>query len=245
MVTLAEATAKAVIEKIPDFRDDQLSESYFYQSLPLCMIDAVFSIGVRYKNAENVVDAWCNSQQSVWSKWRSSKEVRHTIDGFLGIINGLAGDILSDKYFGGNRQRTSTKNGILKSDATVLYAKALKTAEVNDFNDIRDNEKATKARNLVSKIPGHSSGISFDYFQMLSGDDGFVKADRMICRFVAASAGLATVTPDQARSAVIGAANIFRRDSPHITPRLLDHIIWKYQKKIKILPCRRTSHNIH
>lgn len=36
-----------------------LPDEYFYQSLPLCVIDAVWSIGVRYAGVRRVVDRYC------------------------------------------------------------------------------------------------------------------------------------------------------------------------------------------
>jgi hypothetical protein len=38
-----------------DFTNLQLDQAYFYQSLPLCVIDAVYSIGVRYSSTEATV----------------------------------------------------------------------------------------------------------------------------------------------------------------------------------------------
>lgn len=38
-----------------DFSKSQFDQAYFYQSLPLCVIDAVCSIGVRYSSTEATV----------------------------------------------------------------------------------------------------------------------------------------------------------------------------------------------
>ena len=51
----------------------------------------------------------------------------------------------------------------------------------------------------------------------------------MICRFVADAAGLATVAPNMAKDAVIGAAQILRAEFPHLDTRLLDSEIWAYE----------------
>ena len=47
-------------KEILDFSDIELGEEYGYASLPLCVIDAVFSIGVRYTSTENTVARFCN-----------------------------------------------------------------------------------------------------------------------------------------------------------------------------------------
>lgn len=42
-------------ERIFSLNTVELSEAYYYDSLPLCIIDAVFSIGVRYIGVQNTV----------------------------------------------------------------------------------------------------------------------------------------------------------------------------------------------
>ena len=46
-------------ESIFDLASAALSPSYYYDSLPYCIIDAVFSIGVRYTSTQNVVKSYC------------------------------------------------------------------------------------------------------------------------------------------------------------------------------------------
>jgi hypothetical protein len=65
---------------------------------------------------------------------------------------------------------------------------------------------------------------------MLAGEDCYVKPDRMLCRFVAEAAGWPDMSPRSARDAVIAACAELARDFPHLTPRLLDHLIWSYQR---------------
>ena len=43
-------------ERLFDLNTLTLSESYYYASLPLCVIDAVFSIGVKYTGTQNGFD---------------------------------------------------------------------------------------------------------------------------------------------------------------------------------------------
>jgi hypothetical protein len=99
----------------------------------LCVIDAVFSIGVRYRNVQNVVEAWCVAQTPTWPKFSTTTQARHTITDLIGVTNGCVGIDLAGKFFGGNRQRTSPRGGILKADAVVQFAKALQQAGVDDF----------------------------------------------------------------------------------------------------------------
>ena len=232
MSDLIQATVDAVQRKLPDLSDAQLGSEYYYQSLPLCVIDAVFSIGVRYVNAQRAVAAWCKSQSPEWIKTRIAAQPRRTISDFVQVTDGLSGPEISDRYFGGNRQRTSSRSGILKAEAVLRVARCLKVSGIEDFPDIREPGKVSIARSAISNIPGQGSGTSFDYLLMMAGDDGYVKADRMICRFVAAAAGLPAVTPTEAQPAVVGACKALVEKFPALTPRLLDHVIWLYQRDL-------------
>ena len=51
-----------------------LGKEYYYQSLPLCVIDAVFSIGVKYKSVQNVVARYCE-----YAKQRRVRRVREEL----------------------------------------------------------------------------------------------------------------------------------------------------------------------
>ena len=53
-----EKAAGCCREKL-DLENIKLGDEYFYNSLPLCVIDAVFSIAVRYEVTCNVVNSFC------------------------------------------------------------------------------------------------------------------------------------------------------------------------------------------
>ncbi len=230
--SLVDATIIAVINKLPDLNSTKLSPEYNYNSLPLCVIDAVFSIGVRYGTVRNVVNAWCMSQNPEWVKYWDNNAASYSMSDFIKILVDVPHKERSKRFFGGNIQRTSTKKGILKTDAVLCYARCLQNAGIEDFCAMRDPEKALKAREETKKVPGHRSGISFDYLQMLSGDDNYVKADRMIKRFIAEAAQVdyATIDVVTTQNTIKGASAKLSEKYEHVTPRLLDHTIWTYQR---------------
>jgi hypothetical protein len=55
-----------------------------YSALPLCVIDAVFSIGVRYGSTERTVREWCSRYG--WEMKRTSATTEHTTSEFLEIL---------------------------------------------------------------------------------------------------------------------------------------------------------------
>jgi hypothetical protein len=221
-----DATVAAIRRAFPNLEDASLGEEYSYHSLPLCVIDAVFSMGVRYASAQKAVRSWCQSQEPQWPLRSSDPRPPHKISDFLRLTADVEGEDLSRRFFGGNRHRTSSKSGIMKADAVVRYARALHDCGIDDFADIRDVDRAARARSSVAVIPGHGSGISFDYLLMLAGDDNGVKADRWIVRFVAEAAGLPDVSPSRAARAIVEASDVLAREYPGLTPRVLDRLVW-------------------
>lgn len=225
---LSELVAQAARGKL-DLANARLDDNS-YGCLPLCVIDAVFSIGARYASTKRVPVSWARSQNPSWPIERSQTEVERTVSEFIRAMSLFTDDELADGIFK-NRQRTSAQNGILKSTAVREFALALQAAGIDRFDDLVDEHRLKQAEGLVRSIKGQRSGTSFDYFLILSGKD-LVKADRMVCRFVATASQLPKVSPLEAKNAVIGAANILGLEFPNVSTRVLDHAIWQYESDL-------------
>jgi len=76
MDAITKATVAAIQAKIPGLQAAVLGPEYSYHSLPLCVIGAVFSIGVRYRNAQNAVESWCVAQRPNWPKYSTVAQTR-------------------------------------------------------------------------------------------------------------------------------------------------------------------------
>lgn len=207
------------------------ADAYRYASLPLCVIDAVFSIGVTYQSTVATVARVCD--RLGWPRLAPSRAARGA--GPQGLTNlleahaGLMAEAAAVEIYG-NQQRTSSKSGILKAEAVRLFADALRTAGIDSFADITP-DRMDLAEALVLGLPGQGSGIAFDYFRMLAGDDSFIKPDRMVLRFVATALDL-PAEPNPRLSSVLvrlGARELARRGHDW-TPRTLDYAIWVRQR---------------
>lgn len=105
-------------------------------------------------------------------------------------------------------------------------------AGIDTFSDLSPDRREF-AEAMILGLPGQSSGIAFDYFLMLAGDDNLVKPDRMVQRFVGQALLMPTVPqPRQAAILVRLAANELLRRGQQWTPLSLDHAIWKHQSRI-------------
>lgn len=130
-----------------------------------------------------------------------------------------------------NKQRTSTRGGILKSEAVLNFSKVLLSFDVNYFQDVHKIINDVNFENAIKQIPGQSSGISLSYFYMLAGSEYEIKPDRMIQRFIQCATGKFH-TPDECKHIIIAVCNILSQDHL-LTPRLLDYLIWSYQRQQK------------
>lgn len=150
----------------------------------------------------------------------------HTISGFLTLFECRSPEQLAVGFFG-NRQRTSSRSGIMKAEAVQQFASALIEAGIDDFGDINE-VRLTTAKALVRNISGQASGISFDYFRMLAGDDTLIKPDRMVQRYIAKALEEAPqqVGPDNTRTLLQGATQLLVKRGQDWSPRRLDYAIW-------------------
>lgn len=210
-----------------------LPEEYYYCSLSHCVIDAIYSIGVKYEGVRNVVERYC----AFFEQPKLSPNIGEPLSALLrhydehGVIGML--DVFK------NRQRTSSRNGILKAEAVLLFAEVLVRQGIEKREDMLSADFVTLEA-AIAEIPGQGSGISFRYFRMLSGDDSLIKPDRMIERFLTNVTGKKP-TADVMQSLIEQAASAHQ-----ITPRLLDYLIWNYQRGIdKVARKAKTDCNDH
>jgi len=204
-----------------------------YTSLPLCAIDAVFSLGAHYESVVRTVRTWCEAQTPPWQVYGPGGELR--ISDFLSAVHGQYGRDFQKLAEAGfkNRQRTSPRNGTLKAKAVVHFAEVLQRFGIETLSDAATAADNQALRNEIKKIRGQTSGLSFDYFLMLSGHDDYVKADTMLRRFVANAVGVSfeKMTFERTQFLVRAAADSLKPEVPELTVNLLDNQIWKYQRR--------------
>jgi hypothetical protein len=214
-----------------DLRNATLPDEYGYQSLPLCIIDAVFSIGVRYTGTRNTVSKFCrHCGLNETSQVRPPNiATQLSIADFIAIYDRYGVTGMAEKIYQ-NRQRTSSDNGILKAEAVLEFARTLRRFEVNYFQDMGKVFENPDFEVAIKKIRGQGSGLSLRYFYMLAGSDDYVKPDRMLARFIE-SAIHRSLTIEESHDVIVGASKLLAEEYPHLTPRALDHLIWKYQRR--------------
>jgi len=216
-----------------DLQHATLSQSYYYASLPLCVIDAVYSIGARYTSTENTVEYYCNVVKT--QRFRAHGSVYPSISDqrrISDLITDASHHTNAAQNLFGNEQRTSSKNGILKADATRRFAECLARHGIEVFQDITHAMSDNLLEAEIRLIPGQKSGISWSYFLMLAGSDDFIKPDRMILRFIQRATGQ-MIPANKAQSLLHGVLKLLSKKFPNLTLRGLDHEIWKKEQSRK------------
>ncbi len=212
--------------------DAILPDEYYYNSLPLCVIDAVFSMGVRYESVQAVVNRYCQHfkvrQFRIDRSATPPLKAQESIRGLCEHFEEYGVERMTTEIFA-NRQRTSTRSGILKAEAAWRFASTLRLHLVEYLQDVAHQPPRNSLEQDIRSIPGQGSGISLQYFWMLAGSDDLVKPDRMIIRFLETSLER-TVQIDEAQLLLTYAASELKLIYPRLTPRLLDFKIWQYQR---------------
>ena len=196
-----------------------------YHNLPLCIMDAVYSMGVRYTSARNVTERY-----KKYGEAESSES--HTVTDFIENVKKEGGCEAFAYNVVKNLQRTATRNGILKSESCCLVAQVLKARGIETISDFMSYCDKAELDKAICSTKSQSSGIMLKYLYMLAGDENMVKPDRMIRRFVK-NAGFSKIEDEDIVELFRGTVSELKGSYPDLTPRALDSAIWLYQRKIK------------
>lgn len=213
-----------------DLKSAKLGDEFYYDNLTFCLIDAVFSMGIRYKIVQNAITRYKNY---ISEKGFNFNE--HKISDFKKIVDSFSCEenkkylLVSENIL--TKNRTSPKNGILKTEACYRIAEIFINNHIEtkeQFNSMSKNIKES-VKEEISNVKGQSSGIMLEYLYMLAGDDDICKPDRHLHKFVE------TATGEQEDNSTIqnlmkNVTDILKKDFPNLTVRLLDYEIWKFQK---------------
>lgn len=144
-----------------------------------------------------------------------------------------------------NRQRTSTRGGILKADAVLRYARIFTDHGVTTMRDaielFDDTPRFDAIDSALRQIPGEGGdGVRRGYLWMIIGKDDLIKPDRMVLRWLDHQ-GVAA-DPSRAR-------RIVEQLLPEVTRKLgravsaweIDHAMWNAGRALKQRRGRRSG----
>lgn len=214
--------------------------NFQYSNVPLCVVDSVFSIGVKYESVENAIDRVSKflkvEKYTLNQQLNKQSEQLSTLD-FLSMTENMSTEELVEKVFR-NRQRTSSNNGILKVEACMHFMRTLTKHNVIYLQDLPSAFNNEDLEKDIKSIVGQSSGISLKYFYMLGGIHDLIKPDRMIMAFLCEQTGRKYTLDEAQEELLIVSKELSEKFNRQITASFLDNKIWEYQRSLNKLPGR-------
>lgn len=228
------------ITKIADYTKNnieienyKLDQEFYYQSLPFCVIDSIYSIGVRYETVKKTVKNFCEyNNLKVFREDIASipkKNSQYSVSDFINMFEKTDFDELATSVFK-NKQRTSSVSGILKAEAVMQFLRELSNEGINYFQDLENISPNFELK--IKEIKGQKSGISLQYFYMLAGNDQLIKPDRMVIRYIE-SILEQPISQKDCQIILEKTSLKLEVSGIDISPRALDNAVWNYQRNIK------------
>lgn len=207
--------------------------------LSLCILDATYSINARYDSVVAPLvrryAEWADLQRTLLRgdeliSGVSPRDDEQPLSAFLESIAAK-----SDEEFAAdvvrNRNRTSSRGGVLKAEAVRRISQILVDAGVETLADVSsllaDMDRTKRVEKALAAVPGHGSGIRTSYIWMTAGDDQGVKPDRHVLGWLTQKMGR-TVGVSEARAVLAEIAGIL-----NTTPWAVDHAIWASKARRK------------
>lgn len=204
----------------------------FPKSLPICLIEAVFSIAANNTSSKNAYMNYMRYYHIIPEEETGIILPEHTVEEFIDNVESFQNiNEFTDTVLK-NRQRTSSKNGILKSEAVYEIAKVLKRYKISSLSDFQNcsGERYCNLEKEILNVKGQSSGIMLKYLHMLAGNENTIKPDRMLIRFICNINK--DITINDAQKIIDKCVSLLKKYNKNITPRLLDYLIWDYQRSM-------------
>lgn len=209
-----------------------LPDEYFYQSLTLAAIDAVYSPQARYSTVQNVVDRYC--KKYALARNRSPRDSlpqpqdQEKVSELIQKMMKEGSSNFAENIF----ENRSITAGRLKADVLLDLLIEIQDLNIQTFQDIQpwliQYSLQCKLVRKITNIDGIGEATS-RYFLMLAGDEQMVKPDRMILRFICNVLNR-RVNEEYAVTLIQALSKKLLTTYPHMTPRLLDYIIWTWQR---------------
>ena len=202
-----------------------------YQSLPLCILAAVFHLSPKGEGSESVVSRYCR-----YFSLREKREDPFTLPpeaeqesvsaflekaGRLGVET-FARDVL------GSLDKASARSQKLMAESALRFARVLRTHRTEFLQDIPEVQGRVSFENAVMSIPGLQSGLEVRYFYRLAGCAELPKVDRLTRRFLIEQTG-ENLSQEEAGQLLEEVVARLKTEYPQMTPAILERQIGLYK----------------
>lgn len=195
-------------------------EDYNYRSLPVCIIDCVYSLRTHYCVAELVVDRYAEAYMN-----GNSSNPSDTITMFLQRIDENGGPQKFAANVLKNNQKLGGKAAIPKEDVCFQLAQYLKYLHIDTLEDFRNFESQELLEIVVRSVKGMGDA-GVNYLFMLAGDPCRCKPDVHIHQCIKDACGC-DLSNEECQELFTDAVFYLSEKHPKLTVRCLDGIIWR------------------
>lgn len=201
-------------------------------SLALCIADAVWSIGAHY---DNVVTTLVRNLAKEFGVTKPAVPGDEPLGADPLPLKKLASLSVDELTRLTNQQRTSTRGGVLKSEAVLQYCRVFLDHNVHSLDDIpglfADAERFGAVDKALRSIPGEGGhGIRRNYLWMVVGQDDLIKPDRMVLRWFGRHG--VEVDPTGARDAIAALVPLVSAGLGRtVTAWEIDHALWQSARR--------------
>lgn len=191
------------------------------------MLDAVWSIGANY---DRVVTPLVHRFATAYAIPQALVPIEAPLPADYFPLPRLASLEVEELLGVTNRQRTSTRGGIVKAEAALRYAQILASHQVATLDDgialLSRSKEVQVVDDALATVPGDGQfGIRRSYLWMLIGDDEKIKPDRMVLRWLSRNGF--DGDPLQAERLILGTvARVSAKLGRNVTAWEIDHAIW-------------------
>lgn len=212
-----------------DLSPTELDKNYGYSSLPLCVIDAIFSIRANYTSTRNTVDHFCKYFNVPRGVSKESPPIAElSVATFIKFYSDNSVEFMAREVYQ-NWQRTPGRSSILKAEAVLRVAETLFEYGINYKSDVNLVTRQPEFESAFKRVRGQRPGTSLRYFYMLAGSKNDIKPDGMVIRFIRKAINRLP-TSDDCHQLLVETSSLLAADYPELTPRSLDHKIWLFQR---------------
>jgi hypothetical protein len=216
------------LEMLGDPREWKMPDGY-KNSLALCVLDSIWSIGIRYQTVLKVLGRYLKARgySGIANAQRCTDGTSHFLDWYRTLgEEKTPGEAISKKL--NNWNRTSSRGGKLKGSAVLKAFLLLESLNVETTQDLISRADEIESR-WKNEVPGQSSGISWKYVLMLAGQSG-VKPDRMLYRFMErVGVESKTLTPEDFVKQIVQRIGMDKVDATAV-----DHRIWSVERARRV-----------
>lgn len=199
-------------------------ETYYYKSLPICIIDCVYSLRAKYFTVTlPIVERYANTYMG-----GDPHATGDTISQFLKHIDELGGPKVFADKIAKNHQVLGGKAHIAKEDVCIKIAQYLSYLHIETLQDFQQFESQELLEIVLRAVKGlGDAGVN--YLFMLAGDSDRCKPDVHIHRCIQDACDT-SLSGEECQILFTDTVALLRNQYPKLTVRMLDGIIWrKYQ----------------